>query len=39
MPGWLAVPRDWVASFGDIVKFSGRVVGRTGKATGSFRCR
>src|SRR2546430_3782723 len=27
MPGWLAVPRDWVASFGDIVKFSGRVFG------------
>jgi phospholipid/cholesterol/gamma-HCH transport system permease protein len=27
VPGWLAVPRDWVASFGDIVKFSGRVFG------------
>jgi phospholipid/cholesterol/gamma-HCH transport system permease protein len=27
MPGWLTVPRDWVASFGDIVKFSGRVFG------------
>ena len=27
MPGWLAVPRDWVASFGDIVKFSMRVWG------------
>jgi phospholipid/cholesterol/gamma-HCH transport system permease protein len=25
--GWLTVPRDWVASFGDIVKFSGRVIG------------
>src|SRR5918996_4947378 len=25
--GWLAVPRDWVASFGDIVKFSARVFG------------
>ena len=25
--GWLAVPRDWIASFGDIVKFSGRVFG------------
>jgi phospholipid/cholesterol/gamma-HCH transport system permease protein len=24
--GWMAVPRDWVASFGDIVKFSSRVV-------------
>jgi phospholipid/cholesterol/gamma-HCH transport system permease protein len=27
MPGWLAVPKDWVASFGDIVKFSARVFG------------
>jgi phospholipid/cholesterol/gamma-HCH transport system permease protein len=27
MGGWLAVPKDWVASFGDIVKFSGRVFG------------
>ena len=27
MIGWLTVPRDWVASFGDIVKFSGRVFG------------
>jgi phospholipid/cholesterol/gamma-HCH transport system permease protein len=24
---WLAVPRDWVASFGEIVRFCGRVVG------------
>jgi phospholipid/cholesterol/gamma-HCH transport system permease protein len=23
---WLSVPKDWIASFGDIVKFSGRVV-------------
>ncbi len=23
--GWLSVPKDWVASFGDIVKFAGRV--------------
>jgi phospholipid/cholesterol/gamma-HCH transport system permease protein len=23
---WLSVPRDWIASFGDIAKFSGRVV-------------
>ena len=23
---WLRVPRDWIASFGDIAKFSGRVV-------------
>ncbi|WP_028059083.1 ABC transporter permease [Candidatus Solirubrobacter pratensis] len=27
MNGWLAVPRDWFASFGDIVRFSGRVTG------------
>ncbi|MEA2364811.1 MAG: hypothetical protein QOI32_323, partial [Thermoleophilaceae bacterium] len=25
--GWLSVPRDWIASFGDIAKFCGRVVG------------
>jgi phospholipid/cholesterol/gamma-HCH transport system permease protein len=25
--GWLAVPRDWVASFGEIVRFCGRVIG------------
>ena len=25
---WLAVPRDWVASFGDIVKFCSRVFGQ-----------
>ena len=25
--GWLAIPRDWIASFGDIVKFCARVVG------------
>jgi phospholipid/cholesterol/gamma-HCH transport system permease protein len=25
--GWLAIPRDWIASFGDIVKFCTRVVG------------
>jgi phospholipid/cholesterol/gamma-HCH transport system permease protein len=25
--GWLAIPREWIASFGDIVKFCGRVVG------------
>jgi phospholipid/cholesterol/gamma-HCH transport system permease protein len=24
--GWLAVPRDWVASFGEIVRFCGRVT-------------
>jgi phospholipid/cholesterol/gamma-HCH transport system permease protein len=27
MTGWLAIPRDWIASFGDIVKFCARVVG------------
>jgi phospholipid/cholesterol/gamma-HCH transport system permease protein len=27
VPGWLAVPKDWIASFGDIVKFSARVFG------------
>ena len=27
MMSWLAVPRDWIASFGDIAKFCARVVG------------
>jgi phospholipid/cholesterol/gamma-HCH transport system permease protein len=27
MTGWLAVPRDWIASFGEIVRFCLRVVG------------
>ena len=27
MIGWLSVPRDWVASFGDIAKFCARVLG------------
>ncbi len=27
MNGWLAIPRDWIASFGEIVKFCARVVG------------
>src|ERR671916_1643645 len=27
MSGWLAVPRDWLASFGDIARFCGRVMG------------
>jgi len=26
MPGWLAVPRDWLASLGDIGRFCGRVL-------------
>jgi phospholipid/cholesterol/gamma-HCH transport system permease protein len=25
--GWLSVPRDWIASFGEIVKFCSRIVG------------
>jgi phospholipid/cholesterol/gamma-HCH transport system permease protein len=25
--GWLTVPRDWIASFGEIVKFCSRIVG------------
>jgi phospholipid/cholesterol/gamma-HCH transport system permease protein len=25
--GWLTIPREWIASFGDIVKFCSRVVG------------
>jgi phospholipid/cholesterol/gamma-HCH transport system permease protein len=25
--GWLSVPKDWIASFGEIVKFCARVVG------------
>jgi hypothetical protein len=27
MTGWLAVPRDWLASFGDIARFCARVLG------------
>src|SRR4051794_12469086 len=27
MPGWLAVPRDWLGSLGDIARFSGKVMG------------
>ncbi|PZR67793.1 MAG: ABC transporter permease [Solirubrobacterales bacterium] len=27
MNGWLAVPRDWISSFGEIAKFCSRVVG------------
>jgi phospholipid/cholesterol/gamma-HCH transport system permease protein len=27
MGGWLAIPRDWISSFGEIAKFSGRVLG------------
>ena len=25
--GWLAVPKDWIGSFGEIVKFCARIVG------------
>ena len=28
MGGWLAVPRDWISSFGEIAKFCGRVLGQ-----------
>src|SRR6266516_6759664 len=27
MPGWLAIPRDWIATFGEIAKFCGKVLG------------
>ncbi len=27
MTGWLAVPRDWISSFGEIIRFCARVVG------------
>ena len=27
MPGWLAVPRDWLASLGEIARFCGRIMG------------
>ena len=27
MPGWLAVPRDWLDSLGEIARFGGRVMG------------
>jgi phospholipid/cholesterol/gamma-HCH transport system permease protein len=26
--GWLAVPRDWISSFGEIAKFCGKVLGQ-----------
>src|SRR3954468_468491 len=26
MPGWLAVPRDWLGSLGDIARFGGRIL-------------
>jgi phospholipid/cholesterol/gamma-HCH transport system permease protein len=28
MGGWLAVPRDWLGSFGEIAKFCGRIMGQ-----------
>ncbi|MEA2155775.1 MAG: phospholipid/cholesterol/gamma-HCH transport system permease protein, partial [Solirubrobacteraceae bacterium] len=28
MGGWLAIPRDWIANFGEIAKFSGRIMGQ-----------
>src|ERR671924_1920659 len=27
MPGWMAVPRDWLASLGEIARFCGRTMG------------
>src|ERR671933_1535388 len=27
MPGWLAVPREWLASLGEIARFCGRTMG------------
>jgi phospholipid/cholesterol/gamma-HCH transport system permease protein len=27
-PTWLTVPRDWIANFGEIVKFCGKVLGQ-----------
>jgi phospholipid/cholesterol/gamma-HCH transport system permease protein len=27
MTGWLAIPREWITSFGEIVRFCGRVIG------------
>jgi len=27
MTGWLAIPRDWIASFGEISKFCGKILG------------
>jgi phospholipid/cholesterol/gamma-HCH transport system permease protein len=38
MSGWMAVPRDWIASFGDIVKFAGRMFGEVflGRVFGFF---
>jgi phospholipid/cholesterol/gamma-HCH transport system permease protein len=27
MTGWLAIPREWLASFGEIARFGGRVMG------------
>ena len=27
MPGWLDIPRDWIASLGDIVRFCGEIFG------------
>src|SRR6478735_3756852 len=25
--GWLSIPKDWIASFGEIAKFAGRILG------------
>ena len=26
--GWLAVPKDWIATFGEMSKFCGKIVGQ-----------
>src|ERR671918_795678 len=38
MPGWLAVPRDWLSSMGEIVRFMARAFGEVfnGKVFGFF---
>jgi len=28
MGGWFALPREWISSFGEIAKFSGRILGQ-----------
>ena len=27
MGGWMAIPRDWLASFGEISRWCGRIIG------------
>ncbi|HWH92497.1 MAG TPA: ABC transporter permease, partial [Baekduia sp.] len=28
MGGWLALPREWISSFGEMAKFCGRILGQ-----------